>query len=143
MNETYLQQHMKRSKTCKELRERVASAGGQVQPMVIEGAAAGAAPAAAPAAAAAGGEFFLNGRKVVLFVPGEHEKPAQGCGLEHFSDEIQICDEAREILDKLFELGINNKHNRKSAIQMEEGLEALPLHMQVDRHVCQAFISAR
>ena len=101
-----------------------------LEPVQVQGAAA---------AGAGAGDQAMDG--AVPFDPTKHTPALEGEGLYRFSDELEICDEAREILEKLFRAGVDNKSDRKSAIQMEESLERLPLHMQVGRHDCQAFIN--
>ena len=58
----------------------------------------------------------------------------EGSGLYPLSDDFDICPDALELLDQLFRAGVDDKKQRKSALQMKEALEHLPLDQQVSCH---------
>ena len=67
----------------------------------------------------------------------------EGSGLYPLSDDFDICPDALELLDQLFRAGVDDKKQRKSALQMKEALEHLPLDQQVSGRDCQAYINGR
>ena len=67
----------------------------------------------------------------------------EGSGLYPLSDDFDICPDALELLDQLFRPGVDDKKQRKSALQMKEALEHLPLDQQVSGRDCQAYINGR